>query len=171
MSIRDLIRECRDAGELVRLTPSLQGSVHMREVFATHHVARFLRAERDTPRSLLMKAVDTRVAIDRFMAGAMIAVALDPDKKGAMAELARNREIGDGVWNFRIRDPKPHVRLFGGFAERDHFVAIDYRDRTDLDFDAAVKATLTTWRELFGDCAPLIGDEIGTYLSDRYRLV
>lgn len=138
MSIRDLIRECVDGGELARLTPSLPGASHMREMFVSPHVLKFLRGDKSTPRHLIKKAMDTRVALERFIEGAWINVAMDPDNKSSIAELARNREVEEGVWNFRIRDPKPQIRVFGGFAERDHFIALDYRNRDDLSYSPIV---------------------------------
>src|SRR5690606_31297227 len=112
------------------------------------------------PRELVKKVADTRAALDRFVAGGRIAVALEPFDKAASAELARNDPTNSGVWVFRIRDPRPHIRVFGAFSERDVFVAFDYYNREGLDFGAAVKAVRRDWAELFGDFSPVIGDKV-----------
>ncbi|WMT88249.1 hypothetical protein NO932_06470 [Pelagibacterium sp. 26DY04] len=143
----------------------------MREMFVTHHVLRFLNVESDTPKELVKKAMDTRGALDAYMANSWLTVAMNPDEKPPHTQLARNKDVSDGIWSFRIRDPKPHVRVLGAFADRDHFVAIDYRGRDGLDFDKAVEATLDAWGALFPGISPITGDNIELYLSDRYRLV
>lgn len=172
MSTRDVIRECVDAGELYRIVPRRNGSSVMRELFATPAVSRFLNGETDIARRALIKrAADTRAAVDRFVSGAEISVGMDPFEKAAHAELARNDPPGDGIWDFRIRDPKPHVRLFGGFAERDVFVALDYRNRETVIFDDAVVTMGLLWKDLFGERPPVTGDEINAYLSDKYTPV
>lgn len=168
MSIRDLIRECVDAGDLVILRPILPGTPRMREVFVTPHVHQLLSVSSNVPVELRKKAADCRVALDRFVAGAVVTVGLDPFNKKAACELARTEPPSDGVWCFRIRDPKPHVRIFGGFAERDVFVAVDYRNREALDFDAAGLTARLLWDDLFKPFPPLIGHKIDDYLSSGY---
>lgn len=169
MSIRDVIRECRDAGELTLLVPVLADSPRMREVFVTHHVKRFLDVAAGTPRNLIKKATDARVALDRFTAGAIISVAMDPFDKPASTELARVSAEADGTWAFRIRDPKPQVRIFGSFAERDLFIALDYRQRDALDFEAAAGKARVLWDDLFGGIPPITGNKIDDYLSGYVR--
>jgi hypothetical protein len=171
MSIQDLIRDCVDGGELVRLSPRLSSHPVMRDIFVNHRILQFLQQRAPgVPTNLLKRATDTRLVLDRFSAGARIAVRMDPDADAPSAELARNKETTAGIWEFRVRDPKPHVRVFGGFALRDVFVALDYRAKP-LDYDAAVEKTLDLWRDLFNDCGPVTGDDINGYLSDRYHLV
>ncbi|KKB81041.1 hypothetical protein VW35_02415 [Devosia soli] len=144
----------------------------MREVFATPDVYRFLNGKTDNVRRELAKrAADSRVAIDRFIAGASVTVGMDPFDKAARCQLARNYPPNDGIWDFRIRDPKPHVRIFGGFAERDVFVALDYRNRDALDFDGAVATMVLLWKDMFDSYQPVTGDNINAYLSDKWTPV
>ena len=170
--MRSLIRECVDGGELVRLPPLLPNGTVMRDVFVTHQVDRYLRqAATGLSPSVLKKAVDTRLALDRFSLGKRQVVRLDPNADAPSAQLARNHPTSAGIWEFRIRDPKPQIRVFGGFALQDTFVALDYRERAGLDFDEAVRNALDLWRHLFKDHRPVTGENINDYLSDRYHLV
>jgi hypothetical protein len=109
--------------------------------------------------------------IDTFIAGGTFPVGMDPFKKAPHSALARNAPPEQGIWDFRVRDPQPHVRIFGGFAERDIFVALDFRSREDLDYDAAVATMKVLWTDLFGETSPIVGDDINDYLSSGYRLV
>lgn len=172
MSIRDVIRDCVSGQELFQLKPLLPGVVIARDVFCHPRVFRFVTNQSsDVPRALTPRAADARAALDQFCAGAIVSVGMDPDKKPAYTELARNHETAKGIWDFRIRDPKPQVRIFGAFAEKDVFVALDYRNRDGLDFDAAVATSAQLWTDLFDNLTPVTGDQIGAYLTDRYRLV
>lgn len=172
MSTRDVISECVAAEDLYRITPRLPGSPVMREVFATPQVHRFLNGQTDIARrNLVKRAADSRAAVDRFIAGAEIAVGMNPRDKLPTCELARNDPPTDGVWDFRVRGDKPYVRIFGAFSERDVFVALDYRNRDEVDFDAAVATMVLLWDDMFGRCQRVKGDDVNAYLSDRYTLV
>lgn len=172
MSTREVINECVAAGDLYRITPRLPGSTIMREFFAAPKVFQFLNGQTDIARRDLMKrAADSRAAVDRFIAGAEMSVGMDPYDKSPTSELARNYPPENGIWDFRVRGDRPFVRIFGAFSERDVFVALDYRNRDALDFDAAVATVSLLWDDMFGECQRVTGDDINAYLSDKYTLV
>lgn len=170
MSIVDCIQECIAGGELVELLPLIPGTLCLRKVLANHHVLKFLHADKQMPSSLMKKAVDAMVALNRFTSGARISVAMDPMEKLVRTELARVN-IKESIWDFRIRDPQPQVRVFGLFAAKDTFVALHYAPRNNLDFKAAAATTKQQWTDLFGDLPPVTGDDINDYISDKYELV
>ena len=101
------------------------------------------------------------------MEGGEISVAQDPFRKPPDAMLARIDPVASGLWSVRITEPEqtPGVRGFGGFAEKDKFVALtwEYRE-TIIDFDAAVDDVITAWDELFQPYKPLKGSGLDRYL-------
>lgn len=171
MSISDCIQECIDGGELLELLPFITGAVCLRRVLVNHDVLNFLTTQRRIPQILAKKAIDARVALDSFTRGAELTVAMDPFDKPPETELARNKDVQDAVWDFRIRDPRPQVRIFGRFATKDTFVALHFAGRDNLNFPRAVKNTVQQWIDLFGDLEPVTGDNIDDYLSGNYQLV
>ncbi len=125
----------------------------------------------DTPEGLRLG--EFRAWLDNFMEGGEISVAQDPFRKPPDAMLARIDPVASELWSVRITEPEqtPGVRGFGGFAEKDKFVALtwEYRE-TIIDFDAAVDDVITAWDELFQPYKPLKGSSLDEYLSN-YRPV
>ncbi len=81
----------------------------------------------------------------------------------------------DEVWEIRSIDPKPSIRIFGSFTEKDAFVGLTWSFRKDLDgyggpkWQRAIQIYKTEWRNFF-DCAPMSGEYPYDYLSETVVL-
>ena len=115
--------------------------------------------------------------LDRFTSGAEITVGMDPFDKDASAFMARTHPVQDGIFDIRHQDPRPAIRVFGAFCERDVFLGLTWRWRKELGgrkeraFDFAIGEARRKWDELFEDRKPLTGDNTGDYLSDKFLAV
>lgn len=174
MSIRDAIAEAVERGDLVPLPHFLPGAVAVRHIFVTSEVWDFVGGPA-LPKELAKKAAEGRRMLDSFTAGNRIVVSLDPHQKPRHCQLSRNGPTHEGVWEFRIRDPQPQVRLFGCFAERDVFVALSVMAKSDLvgklAYPLAVADNASIWGGIFPNHLPVTGDDINAYLSGSFGFV
>lgn len=173
MSIRDAIADAVARHEIALLPHKLQGVPAMRHVFVTGEVWDFVTA--GVPKDLAHKAAQGRRMLDGFTAGNKMVVSLDPHNHPAHCQISRNSPPEEGVWEFRIRDPKPQVRIFGCFAECDVFVALSVMSRDvlkgRLSYPLAVADNSSIWGGLFPQHLPLVGEDINAYLSGAFNAV
>lgn len=177
MSIRDEINNRISEKRLFVLPPLLSSDPVKRHMFVSKEVytavdpASWHRGD-DTHRLGRLRA-----DLDAFTTGQLIAVAEDPYKKPNSTYIARTDPITDDVWDIRSRDPRPGIRVLGGFVETDAFVSITFDYRTNLggpgskewrDFIERCKAQ---WRVLFGTYPRHRGDEIHDYISENFYVV
>lgn len=114
---------------------------------------------------------------DRFVTGDMIEVGLSPYEKGEGAFMARLDPVDFGLWSIRSRAPLPSIRVFGGFAMVDTFVALRTDLREDLDgpggpkWKRAIGAADAMWLANFDRHKPLISEMPHDYLSDKVLAV
>jgi hypothetical protein len=174
MSIRDAIAGAVERGELASLSSKLPGVAAVRHVFVTPEVWDFVGGPA-LPKELAHKAAEGRRMLDSFTAGNKIVVALNPHEKPNYCQLSRNDPTADGVWEFRIRDPKPHVRIFGCFSECDVFVALSVMSKDDLvdrlSYPLAVADNSAIWGSYFPEFEPVTGEDINAYLSGSFAFV
>lgn len=172
MSIRDAIAQAVLQGEIAPL-PHRLGIAAARHVFVTGEVWDFVT--NGLPKELAHGAAAGRRMLDSFTAGNRIVVSLNPHEKPAHCQLSRNAPVVDGVWEFRIRDPKPQCRIFGCFAECDVFVALSVMLRADLAerlaYPLAVADNSSIWGGLFPGYEPIAGADINAYLSGSFGFV
>lgn len=113
--------------------------------------------------------------LDSFTAGNRIVVSLNPHDKPAHCQLSRNDPVEEGIWEFRIRDPKPQVRIFGAFSECDVFIALSVMSRDDLvgefSYPLAVADNSSIWGNTIPNYAPVTGEDINAYLSGSFGFV
>ena len=176
MSILDEIEKRCNEGppQLFLLEPSsrnprarLVPPERRRRIYISREIQEFL--EGDDP-----LAEDARVDLERFILGQLIVVALSRDHKQCrMARLDRPEEE---VWEIRVYEADPQVRLFGRFAHRDIFVALvgpedrDYLE--DEDFDEIKRVCQVEWDRLFGNLnRPVSGGDIHDYISGPVRVI
>lgn len=82
--------------------------------------------------------------------------------------MARVHPVSEEVWDFRCFDPKPGIRAFGHFAEKDTFVALTWDFRENVDWAGEVSGCIEAWRALFGDLPPFKGTNLNDYLSHNF---
>jgi hypothetical protein len=70
---------------------------------------------------------------DRFTDGARLTLRSEPRPKKSTADMARLEPVADEVWEVRSLDPKPAMRVFGSFAQRDVFVGLAWAWRKNLN--------------------------------------
>lgn len=119
-----------------------------------------------------------RAFLDNFLVSRDIAV---PRYWNAQAQIARLREAEDEVWEFRIRAPKPGLRIFSRFAARDVCIALAWRPRDRLlddkteegrrRWEEAKNECRHEWRSRFPSYEPLTGQTYPEdYIKDAYLL-
>jgi hypothetical protein len=113
------------------------------------------------------------VDFDTFVSGAMISVGMEPYDKSDNAFLARIDPIEYGMWTIRSRAPKPAIRVFGAFLDKDVFVAVQTRRRNDLggrgsrEWRNARENSIAKWRDLFPNHTPILGDNVHDFLTQK----
>ncbi len=113
-----------------------------------------------------------RADLDMFTEGRLISVAQAAYKKPKATYMTRLQPLADEVWEIRSRDPKPGIRVFGRFAEKDVFVALTWELREPLlgpgsrEWRDAREACKAEWRKLFPAYPALARDDLHDYASN-----
>jgi hypothetical protein len=174
MSIRDEINRCLSESSLF-----LHRLVVPTEVKRTMFLSREIKELLEGPwedRQIQYRSGPLRDDLDRFVAGRPIGVAPSP-YQARTAYIAQLDAPRDEVWEIRSRDPKPAIRVFGRFAEKDTFVSLIWSYRAPLggpgsrEWRDAVEICKTEWRKLFLTWPPHSGEDINGYLSQPFFLV
>lgn len=114
-----------------------------------------------------------RQDVDNFISGAMMSARMPPSKD-VHAQLALLDPASGEVWEIRSRDPKPGVRIFGRFSERNYFIALTvvFREQlaTDDDWSREIERCKREWRVLFPSYNPISGSEVHTYASKLFPI-
>lgn len=168
MSIRLMIREWVKDGALTLLPPTISSDSAVRWIFCSKEVWTALNGPwRSTDEQSNMGRA--RGALDAFVTGKIIAVRLPPSKN-IRAHLAMLSEAEEEVWEFRCRDPSPQVRIFGRFADKDTFIALLSKYKTELanddDYLAAKEDCKREWRVYFPSYPPHTGTQADDYVSN-----
>ena len=115
--------------------------------------------------------------IDAFTAGKNISFGDDPYDKDNSAFMARTDPPEQGIFDIRSVDPRPALRLFGGFSETDTFIGLTVRTRKDLGgryephFSKAMTDAQFKWNDLFPDHAPFYSKNPEEHVSQNVRIV
>lgn len=165
MSIKDEIGRHTRTGRLQVLEPRY-GFLRCERVIFVNDVVRQLLTGDWLDRS---KAQASRATLDRFTEGARIDATLseDPNDSALFKRLQ-----GAEVWEIRLRDPAPSLRVFGAFACQDTFVALRYAyravlgRRTSRKWKQEIVRTRQAWQTLFPTYPTLRGDCINDYISN-----
>jgi hypothetical protein len=79
----------------------------------------------------------------------------------------------DEIWEIRVRDPRPGIRIFGSFLSQDVFVALTAVPHECLsvedDWVRAIKEYKTEWSRYFNS-APFRGSYPHGYLTNAFIL-
>lgn len=177
MSLLDDIWKWRKQQELILLDPFLIAAPIKRKLYASKDMYKFLTYE---PSAELEKARILRLqgALDRYISGANIAVALRHRKKPT-ANVARLHPPNCEVWTIRVRPQsqdqqlEPQLRAFGRFAGPDLFIMFTCADRDDIrgeDWNTEIRLCQTEWERLFyPEPPPTIGSmKVNDYISTNF---
>lgn len=165
MSIQEELQRHVLSGQLLFVRPMLPGRAVERNVFVSAEVAKLLRGDTSIPSRFHRVGSEARAQIDAFTTGRAIRFAMDPLRKDPSTLVARNEPTSRGIVDLRIRQPRPPLRLFGGFAQVDILVLLTWEERKNLRFTAAVKRCRREWDILFPHDRPVIGVAHHEYIS------
>lgn len=155
--------------ELQLLEPLIPGTPVLRKIYVNKKIVNLFTGpwSDELPQSRCLRLW---ADLDLFTSGGRIAVCMEPFKAKS-AYMGLLDPVSNGMFDIRSRDPSPGLRVFGGFAATDTFVALTYDIRKDMgDRDSAEwrKARvecLALWRNLFPAYKPLTGENVHDFIS------
>lgn len=176
MSIDDEFQRGIEAGEVSYLELSLPSDP----------VARVMLVHRDFRNVLDGPWADTRAErrfgrlradLERFVIGGAITMSLHP-REHRTAYMGLLEPPRRGIFDIRSRDPKPGIRVFGGFPRKDVFAAMHYEFRSKApDWSAkepiagnehrwqwAIHECETRWKKVFSQ-PPLTGAQPSDFIT------
>ncbi len=165
MSIRDEINRCVEARTLFVLQHALSASLAERTILVSLELHALLHGPWDSLKNEI-RWNRVRADLDWFIGGHLVVVSGDGYMKPLDPE-------SDGVWEISCRNPKPSIRILGGFAETNVFAALTWQYRIPLgakgstEWAEAIRQCKADWRKLFLTYPPHVGEHINEYLSEN----
>ena len=173
MSIRIEVANRLKEGSLFLVQPQTTTSPCVRTIFASEIVWNALSGPWNSVKDE-RRLGRARASLDNFIEGRLIAVRFPPSKsvEAFIAILDAPREE---IWEIRVRDPNPGVRILGRFSEADVFIALlpIYREdlKTNRDWNDAKRRCHIEWRKLFPAENPHTGTHAHDYITNNIFLV
>lgn len=178
MSIRKYIRAWERDGTLVSLRPQLASDRHLRTLLLSKDVAALLSGPWENE-AFEARCGALRANLEVFVRGDFIELCTQPFKhRTSYMGLLDKKEYG--VWDIRSQSPSPGLRVFGGFAETDCFVALTWRprsrafggrdplaDRHSGEWDREIQAVRKQWKRLFRSIRPHTGEACHELVSEN----
>jgi len=167
MSISQRLAELLAFGELVERPSSFTGYDTARTMIVAPEIDRV--ATKPFPATVAGdRLAELANTLDAFSEGGEFSVSEDCKEKPPETMLARTCPEQDEFWSIRVTSPEqtPGIRLLGGFAAKDTFIALAWHLREDMDFDDDVADLRERWRGLFGSITPFKGRSLDGYLSN-----
>ena len=164
MSIQGLIEDCLAAGTLFPLHPWLPSIRPVRIVYVSRPVRDYIQSGGE-------RAGYLHGDLDSFIGGDTITVSMIP-REAREAYMGILHPAMDGIWDIRSRDPRPSLRLLGGFARRDAFIGLVLYERKLLrdffsrEWEFAIRQCKREWSRRFHAYTPVTGDDLHAYLSN-----
>jgi hypothetical protein len=180
MSIRDEINNRIGEGRLFVLTPRIAGDPQVRTIVMSAEINNLVSEPwpHDAEGSRRAKL---RADLEYFVSGKLVSVCWEAGAGRAYHQLGRLDPSEDEIWDYRSVDPRPALRVFCRFAEKDVLVAftcsprsvsVSWLDRLPLlergsfEWKTAMKECRAEWSKLFPTYEPLKGDNLHDYLSN-----
>jgi len=156
--MHDEIQRCLDSGLLLPFEPRDSVEV-VRPLYVTPDLNREILSPIDDEDAEDMEGL--AMIFEAFMFGNPVTATLqrEPD-----TDFKRLQESSRLVWEVRVTDPR-HLRVFGCFAAKDHFVAIHRQNRGGLNFDEQIRETKLKWASLIPDEKPFVAGAVNAYIS------
>ena len=162
-------------GRLVALGLAMPGSPEKRRIFAVPSVIEMLDGPWTTAH-LGRRAGAARALLESFLRGDQMVGRMPPSKK-VNTVIALLDPAAENVWEFRVGNPRPGMRVLGRFAEQDTFVATNWLNREDFrdpltgDDDSRkwrdeVVRCKTIWSHLFPSYNPFVGSTLYDFISN-----
>lgn len=170
MSIGDQIRT-HIGRELFLLQPAFSGEETPRTIFLSREVDELREGAWSNSKDAGRLATALAVLED-FVTGGVVSVAEYPFRKSSRALLARLHPVAWEFWAFRCIDPRPGIRVLGGFAGRAIFIALTWEYRENFDSEQLdggwggnIIRCRNEWTRLFGDTQPHKARTIDGYVG------
>ena len=183
MSIHESIKEQCAGGALVLLTPLVSGAPTVRHMFLSSEVSALVCGPwNGADQTWKNRRFVLRQQLEDFITGSLITVARKP-RKAKTAYMSQLDMPSDRVWDIRARDPEPGIRILGGFAECDVFVATNWAFRKPLgvygsqQWKKAIATYHGQWAALFKEYLPISDnkeiseDNLHDYISTNCKLL
>jgi len=176
-SMRTKLNEKVANGQLLQWTPVLPGESCERTLFISKEINEEFDEDTWTDHAIALRYAALSADFDRFATGEAIPVGMEPYDKGDNAFMARIHPPEYGVWAIRSLAPKPAIRVFGAFCEKDVFVALLSYRRQDLggresrSWAQARENAIAKWDNLFPGESRVLGDKIEDFFSEKAIIV
>ena len=161
------------SGALLLWEPSLRGDPVRRTLLITPEVDDCMDRSAWADDSVGLRYSQLRADFDRFVDGSRIPVGMDPYAKDDSAFLARLDPVEYGIWSIRSVAPRPALRVFGAFCERDVFLALRVEERAVLGgrgsraWANARENAIVRWNSLLPGEFPLLGSDVNDFISEK----
>ncbi len=122
-----------------------------------------------------------RAELENFVSGEPITVCWNPFEARDTHQMGRLDKVADEIWDYRSVDPKPGLRIFCRFAERDVLVALTCSPRSvpvswlprlpllkgvSNEWKIAKRECRAEWAKLFPTYAPISGEHVNDYITN-----
>lgn len=174
MSMVDEVNAHRDAGRLVQLHLFVPGLPEKREIFITPTLFQLLHGPW-VAQKWEKRWNRARQQLDDFidgLHGERIFVR-SASRRKSTCFMSRLEPDSDEVWEIRVRDPKPGLRLFGSFAKRNVFVALTAAPHECLNNEEDWKRAILQYkkhRSRFFSSTAFSGAYPDDYLTEAFIL-
>jgi hypothetical protein len=175
MSIQAEILSRIAEGRLKALGQTMPSLPDKRRIFVVPNVSEMLDGPWASSRQG-RRAGETRALLESFLRGDLI-VGRMPPSKSVHTVIALLAPSEDNVWEYRVGNPRPGLRILGRFAEKDVFVATNWINREDFRDpvtgqddsrrwrDEVVRCR-AVWNQLFPTYPPFSGNTLNDFISN-----
>lgn len=172
MSIFEMLDRLTAERKLLRYSPVGLGDV--RRLYLSAAFAREL-FEGQSAIGFFEQQTSVLNMFERWIRGKRITVRISGRVPGAL--LARLEPPPEDIWEFRVTDPRPQLRVFVMFAAPDVLVVLLARNRDTLGSAGnahgkkskawleAMYGCQTEWRRIFGGASPFRGGKLADYIT------
>jgi hypothetical protein len=161
MSIRAEISRRVAEGRLKALSQSMPGPPDRRQIVVVQSVMDMLDGPWATPHQS-RRAGEARALLENFLRGEQI-VGRMPPSKDVHTLIALLDPPGDNVWEYRVGNPRPGMRILGRFAEKDLFIATNWVNREDFRDPVTGQDDSRKWRDEIVRCKAIWNQLFPTY--------
>jgi len=178
MSIREEVKARIKEGRLFQLKPLNEKDNKRRTVLMSAEISQMIFGPW-LPGPMGFRCARLRGDLENIITAEHITVCWDPFK-ARDEQIGRLDRVQDEVWDLRSQEPKPGLRVFFRFAEKDVFVALTCAprsvsvswlrrlpllDRTSREWRDAIIECRRGWRVLFPTYEPISGTSVDDYLT------
>ncbi|MDQ0558668.1 hypothetical protein QO004_000443 [Rhizobium mesoamericanum] len=170
MSIKEEIQKHRENGNLTLFEPERRSFIVERHVFLGGEARSFVEWDGSIDDSFAAVSARTVAVLERFVNGSYVTIGMDPHDKLSRSQIARVDPTAQGILDFRITDPNPAVRIFGGFAVADLLILLTWAPRKNCNFPSEVARCRGEWDKLFPTHTPVVSEEIEHHVSKHFSI-